>query len=227
MAAEQLVSATAFGVPWYVHPAADPAAWDELLTLAPMLGFVVVNVNDGPGGVDDPYYPAALAPLAGIDLVGYVDLAYGDRPVAEVFADVGRWMTMAGAPVRGIMFDQVPSGGRALVHLNGLAAAARRAGAAMVIANPGVVPQPDLLEIFDVTCVFEGDAQAYAAFRPPPWLREVPPARVWHLVHSCPADEVLATLEGTADRGAGLAWVTDGVLPNPWDHLPGGLRVAL
>jgi hypothetical protein len=124
------------------------------------------------------------------------------------------------------MFDQVPSGGVELVHLNGLAAAALRAGATTVIANPGVVPQPDLLEIFDVTCVFEGDAEAYAAFRPPRWLRKVPPTRVWHLVHSCPADEVRATLLRSAAHGAGLAWATDGTLPNPWDHVPAALRAG-
>lgn len=221
------MSGVAFGVPWYVHPAGDPAAWEELRALAPALGFVVVNVHDGPGAPDDPYYPpalAALAALTGVELVGYVDLAYGDRPVRDVLADVGRWMDVAA--VQGIMFDQVPSDGRSLVRLAGLADTARRLGARTVMANPGVVPPPDLLELFDVTCVFEGDARAYGAFSPPRWLRAVPPSRIWHLVHTCPASDVLPTLRRAGKLGAGLAWVTDGTLPNPWDHVPAPVRAA-
>jgi hypothetical protein len=132
---------------------------------------------------------------------------------------------MAAVPLRGIMFDQVPSDRSAVVQLAGLADAARRLGAATVVANPGVVPAPDLLEIFDVTCVFEGHAQDFGAFHPPRWLQEVPPSRVWHLVHSCPTTEVRATLARAAANGAGLAWVTDGTLPNPWDHVPAPVRV--
>lgn len=213
---------TAAGIPWYVHPATDPAAWAALAALDPRPRFVVVNVHDGPGSAVDPYYPSALGALGHLDLVGYVDLAYGERPRAEVLDDVWAWR--ARYDVAGILFDQVPADGRDLVALADLVRDTRRLGARLVIANPGVVPAADHLELFDVTCVFEGDASAHAVFVPPGWLRGVPSDRIWHLVHGCADAERGAVLRRARHLGAGVAWASTGTLPNPWDRLdgPGG-----
>ncbi len=210
------------GVPWYVHPAEAPERWDALAGLAPRCRFVVANVHDGPGGADDPWYPRALVALhRHVPVLGYVDLAYGDRPRRLVLDDVAAWV--ARYQVDGVFLDQVPSAARAIVGLAQLAEATRRLGAGVVVANPGVVPSPDHLEVFDVTCTFEADAEAYTWFEPPAWLRAVPADRVWHLVHGCPPGLVPALLDRAGRTGAGVAWVTEGVLPNPWDRLPAAL----
>ena len=49
-------------VPWYIHPAQAPLAWQRLAEGAFGFGFVVVNIENGPGrGPQDPYYREPLA----------------------------------------------------------------------------------------------------------------------------------------------------------------------
>jgi hypothetical protein len=212
------MTAARAALPWYVHPAEDPAAWHRLAGRTPRPSFVVVNVHNGPGSPDDPWYPEALAQLRGTRLVGYVDLAYGERPVAEVAADVATWLDRY--RVGGVMLDQFPADAASTRRCVEYVSAARRAGAGYVVGNPGVVPPLGHLALLDVTCVFEGSAEAYACFAPPSGLSRVPRNRVWHLVHSCPPDD-LPRMTARAERlGAGHAFVTDRVMPHPWGGFP-------
>lgn len=205
-------------LPWYVHPAEDPNAWNLLATRVPRPSFVVANVHDGPGKPDDPWYPQALARLRGLRLLGYVDLAYGERRPADVLDDVRAWLTQY--RTGGVMFDRFPADraatGRCVEYVSG----ARRVGAGFVVGNPGVVPELGYLALLDVTCVFEGASADYARFRPPAALARVPRARVWHLVHTCPPDALADITARTAQLGAGHAFVTDRVMPHPWGGFP-------
>jgi hypothetical protein len=206
------------GLPWYVHPAEDPAAWDQLAQLAPRPSFVVVNVHNGPGEPTDPWYPEALARLRGIRLVGYVDVAYGQRDPAAVLDDVRGWMETY--KLGGVMLDQLPSGADSTQRCAEYVTSARRAGAGFVVGNPGTVPHLGHLAMLDVTCVFEGTAAQYEDFRPPAGLSRVPRARVWHLVHSCPPEQLDEVTARTAQLGAGHAFVTDRLMPHPWGGFP-------
>ena len=205
-------------IPWYVHPAEDGAAWGRLAALQPRPSFVVVNVHDGPGDPDDPWYPAALAGLQHTRLLGYVDVDYGERPVHQVLDDVRRWLEVY--RVGGIMFDQFPAGAgtidQCVAYVNG----ARAAGAGFVAGNPGVVPELGYLALLDVTCVFEGTAESYDRFVPPSGLTRVPRSRVWHLVHSCPPQDLAEVTARATRLGAGHAFVTDRTMPHPWGGFP-------
>jgi hypothetical protein len=212
------VTAARAALPWYVHPAEDPGAWRQLALQTPRPSFVVVNVHNGPGEPGNPWYPEALTQLRGTRIVGYIDLAYGERPVAEVVADVATWLDVY--RVGGVMLDQFPADAASTRRCLEYVTAARRAGAGFVVGNPGVVPALGHLALLDVTCVFEGTAEAYSRFTPPPALSRVPRNRVWHLVHSCPPDE-LAEVTARAERlGAGHAFVTDRSMPHPWGGFP-------
>jgi hypothetical protein len=212
------VTSARAALPWYVHPAEDPAAWEELATVTPRPSFVVVNVHDGPGKPDDPWYPAALAKLRGIRLVGYVDVAYGQRDPAAVDDDVRAWMELY--RLGGVMLDQLPSGADSTQRVAEYVTGVRRAGAGYVVGNPGTVPHLGHLAMLDVTCVFEGTAAQYEEFRPPAGLSRLPRARVWHLVHTCPADQIDEVTARTAQLGAGHAFVTDREMPHPWGGFP-------
>jgi hypothetical protein len=89
-----------------------------------------------------------------------------------------------------------------------------------VVGNPGTVPHLGHLAMLDVTCVFEGTAAQYEEFRPPAGLSRLPRARVWHLVHTCPADQIDEVTARTAQLGAGHAFVTDREMPHPWGGFP-------
>ncbi|HET6293225.1 MAG TPA: spherulation-specific family 4 protein [Kribbella sp.] len=209
---------TRLAVPWYVHPAESPEQWQQLAALGDRLEFVVVNVADGPGAANDPYYPEALAMLRahGVRLIGYVDVDYGRRGVPRVAADVRAWLELYA--VDGIMYDQVASGIEGLGHNRLLAGLARRAGMRTVVANPGVEPCAGLLDLFDVTCVFEDDAAAHARVESPG--PGIAPEKRWHLVHGVPVGELDTVAARAEELGAGLVYVTDRPAPHPWDRLP-------
>ena len=219
------MSAARLAPPWYLHPAEDPGAWQRLGGLVPRPSFVVVNVHDGPGEEDDPWYPAAVAGLRRLRVLGYVDVDYGHRRAADVLDDVRAWVRRY--RVGGVMLDRSPSDAAGVVHLQPLVERARDEGAGVVVGNPGVVPHPALLALLDVTGVFEGDAAAHAEHRPPGWLARLPRGRVWHLVHGCPPDQVAAVTERAGRLGAGHAFVTDRTLPHPWGGFPRDVRPAV
>lgn len=201
-------------LPWYVHPAEDPAAWRLLAEVRPRPSFVVVNVHDGPGAPGDPWYAGALCGLSGIRLLGYVDLDYGRRTVDQVTDEVHAWLDRYS--VGGIMFDQWPTGTASTGRCAEYVTRARRAGAGFVVGNPGVEPPLAHVAMLDVACVFEGTAADHAAFRPSAGLGRLPRGRIWQLVHSCPPEEIAAVTERAARLGAGHVFVTDRTMPHPW-----------
>ncbi|MCA1783998.1 MAG: spherulation-specific family 4 protein [Intrasporangiaceae bacterium] len=200
--------------PFYLHPAAEPVAWRALLGGRLDLDWAVVNVADGPGGgYDEHYYGPALAGGCLTPLVGYVDLAYGRRPLADVLDDVAAWPSWYG--VRDVLLDCTPA--EDVADVLATVTAVRAAGAARVVLNPGRVPDPAIQACGDVTCVIETDWRTY-----PTLDHAAGPGVTWHLVHSVPATQLAAAWASTVRRGADHAWVTDGRLPNPWRVLPTG-----
>lgn len=215
------------GIPWYVHPAGDAGAWQRLAERFARAdgaadGFAVINVHNGPGGRDDPYYGPALARLRetapGLVLLGYVDMDYGTRPRDVVLADAATWAERYG--IRGVMLDQFPSGIGVGPRADASAALAtvaalRGAGVECVAGNPGTVPSPRVRVALDITCEFEGPASEYTG-------RGLPGGPgSWHLVHSC-APEDLVTAGGVATAtGAEHVFFTDQPMPHPWGGFPG------
>lgn len=210
-------SAARLAAPWYVHPAEDPRSWRRLLA-GTSLGFAVINVASGPGSSGDPYYGPALAAGSHTPLVGYVDVSYGARPVDEVLDDVRVWLRRY--PVCGVMLDCVPSVVRQGHWGLEVIDRVRELGAQLVVANPGLAPDPLIVERADVTCVAEYDWSFFQQWEPPALLAQLAPERLWMLVHNVPRTEQDRALELAASLGAGLAWATSGTMPNPWATLP-------
>ncbi|MFJ3831029.1 spherulation-specific family 4 protein [Streptomyces sp. NPDC090046] len=108
----------------------------------------------------------------------------------------------------------------------------------LVVNNPGTAIADCYLEpdrrTADVFVTFE---DTYAAYTGSGWLggnvfdhdsgyragTELDPSGTafWHLVHDVPdAEAMRATLRTAFDRGAGYAYATDTVMPNPWNAGP-------
>ncbi|WP_336660868.1 spherulation-specific family 4 protein [Leucobacter sp. USHLN153] len=204
--------------PWYVHPLEEPDAWRRLQAHRE-LAFAVVNVRNGFADDDEAYREVLEAPFA-TPLLGYVDTSYGERTEAEILAEAERWLALPS--VRGILLDQVPSQLRQRNWQLGTIDRLRELGAETVAANPGVLPDPHLIETADVTCVMENNWLEFLHWQPSPSLLGTDPDRVWMLLHGVPKAEQTTALAVCAERGAGLAWVTAGRLPNPWATLPAG-----
>ncbi|KAD3515440.1 hypothetical protein GD627_14395 [Arthrobacter yangruifuii] len=200
-------------LPWYVHPAEAPREWNWLAARRDV-AFAVVNVHNGPGTENDAYYPDALALLRGIRTLGYVPVHYGERSVTDVAAEIDHWQRRY--RVDGIMLDELPATDAGLASCTRYAGAARAAGVPFLAANPGTFPPRAVLDLFDVTGVFEGTAESYAGFRHPAWAWNVPPHRLWHLVYGCAPQRIAAVADRAGRHGAGYVFATDRSLPNPW-----------
>lgn len=214
-------------VPAYVHPAADPVAWERLVAWAPFVRAVVLNVHNGPGDPSDPYYPRVVQALraAGVRILGYVDTDYGRRSAADVSADVDAWV--ARYTVHGIFLDQTASTLDLLDHYSDLALACRSRGADFVALNPGTTPHPGYLDLANVTVTFEGTWADYPGLAEPSWVRALPARRFAHLVHEVPDAKLGSAVRLAAGRHVGSVMVTTGSGANPWEVLPEDLARTL
>lgn len=207
-------------VPLYVHPAVDPGAWEALSAAAGRLYGVVLNTADGPGPRPDPAFTAAAALLrrAGVPLLGYVDTAYGTRPVRAVLRDVRRhrrWYA-----VDGVFLDRTASDAAALPRYRRTVRAARLLGAATAVLNPGTHPDPGYARLADLLVTFEGPWEDYRRATAPEWTRGHPPHLLCHLVYAVPAHLGAEVARTARERGAGVHCAAPGRGANPWQRVP-------
>ncbi|MEV7614644.1 spherulation-specific family 4 protein [Streptomyces sp. NPDC089799] len=215
-------------VPYYEHPAEQPAAWAALVRAADRLHSVVVNPANGPGDAPDAAFAAAAARLrdAGVAVLGYVDTDYGRRPHADVVQELLRhrdWYATDGA-----FLDQAAAGAECLPHYRRLAVAARAAGARTLVLNHGTHPHhPGFAEIADLLVTFEGPWEVYrdaAAGALPEWTAGHPATRFCHLVHGVPPGTAPAAVSAlAAARHAGVHCAVSGTGAHPWRTLPRGM----
>ncbi|MFI1968716.1 hypothetical protein BLA24_11790 [Streptomyces cinnamoneus] len=207
-------------VPLYVHPATDPAAWQDLVAAAPRLHGVVLNVADGPGHRPDPAFSAAAERLrgAGVRLLGYADTGYGRRPPRSVVADIRRHRRWYG--VDGVFLDQVPVQAALVPRYRRLVRVARALGARTAVLNPGTHPDPGYARIADLLVTFEGSWEDYRRAGVPDWTADHPPGRFCHLVHGVPDGRAEQVARTAGRRGAGVHCAVPGTGANPWRSVP-------
>lgn len=201
-------------LPLYVHPTVDPEAWSTVADRGGADVTAIVNVHNGPGAELEHAYATVTAALvaAGVRLLGYVDLAYGARPLADVLDDIISWSRY---PVDGIFFDEVPATPHHAGPVGLVVRAAERAGMTQSVLNPGVPTDPLYYSMGATVCVFEGDWTDYQR-----WSGGGTRPGDGHLVHGVPAAQLPAAQRLLAMRGAGFGLVTHRRLPNPYDGLP-------
>lgn len=216
------VRAARLVVPAYFHPAARPAEWSWLADHAQQVRLVVLNLASGPGVRRDEAFLPVLArlPGVGVAVAAYVDTDYGRRRVADVAADLERYLAWYG--VTGVFFDRAAAAPDQVAHYAGLADGARRLGIGLVAFNHGAHPSPGYADHADMLGTFEGDWRTYLDASVPRWVRSRPVDQFFHLVYSVPPAHLGDALVLAARRHAGGAYVTDHGGANPWDRLPTG-----
>jgi Spherulation-specific family 4 len=206
----------ALGVPAYFHPYTCPDEWARLSDSALALGFVVVNVHNGPGAELDPTYLPVLHELhdRGVLLLAYVSTKWGDRPRAELLDDVRVWF--ARYPVHGVFFDEAATGRNRLKYYAACAQDARAAGAHFVVLNPGTSCHRGYASLADVLVTFEGSWADYTGYTPSRWMESLPASRFCHLVHAVPELDLQMALEQAMARHARTAFFSREAMPHPW-----------
>lgn len=204
-------------VPLYEYPPISDeveSGWHRTVDAAPVGSVFVANPASGPGTAADPVWSRIIdyALLAGHTVIGYVPVGWGNRPTADVLADVDTWARLYPA-VGGVFADEAPvdvADGLSMLRVRVRA----RAVGWSVVANPGV-PTPWLAEVADVVVAFEGDATALAGWAAPAGC----PHRVGVLVHGAGPDDVTRLV------GVPAGWVfasPRALADGPWNAAPPG-----
>jgi hypothetical protein len=214
-------------VPAYFYPR-ENSPWDELAEAAARVPITaILNPASGPGDSADENFAAAVDSLraTGGRVVGYVHTSYGLRPMDEVTAEVDRYAEWYA--IDGIFVDEMSNSGASAVlnYYGNLYSYIKTMDAAWeVIGNPGTNTHQSHIErpTADVFVVTENTGEKYASFAPSAWNFDYDPSHFAHLVHSEPSSATMAEYISLArSRNAGLVYITDDTLNNPWNTLPG------
>lgn len=216
-------------IPAYAYPSGT--TWQRLCSALHATGrpaVLIMNPDNGPGQRVDANYRRALQDCQqrfGQTVIGYVATSYGQRPIAQVMADVERY-ARSYPGVRGIFLDEMSNDPATEPHYVAIRNAIRaRAPRAMVVGNPGAAAstpwQLTAPAVADVLVVFEGRANDYLRWSPPLWTRQARrPSNLAHLVHSAPSRLPSALVCAAWRRHpSAYVYVTRDVMPNPWDRL--------
>ena len=207
-------------IPAYFYPTPG-GFWDEVTSTPTGGRTLIMNPASGPGRTADPAYATAVrrAQNAGMRVIGYVPTTYGSRPLRSVRADISAYRRWYG--VDGIFVDEASSSTRALGYYRDVYRHIHAVAGQTAVLNPGTMPAEEYVTVSDVLVTFEGDVDAYRSAPAAGWTASHPRRHFANLVYRTPAsavDEVTALADA---RHAGAVYVTDDVLPNPWDTLPG------
>lgn len=194
-------------LPLYVDPSQDPAAWRAAADLG---GAATVVANA-------PVPATAALGQAGVRVLGRVDVAFATRPVDDLVHEVRQWARQRDAGICGVFLDQAPTSPFSLGPVARTARAARRAGLATVVLNPGLPTDRIYRELKLPICTFEGTWEEYRR-----WDGAGSAPGDGHLVHSVPAVALAAAYALLRER-AGWGLVTDRSLPAPYAGPPGWL----
>lgn len=205
-------------IPAYFYPS---SLWTAAISGAPRTSLMVMNPNSGPGSSQDAAYLNAVrtAQAAGIKVLGYVYTNYSKRPLQEAANDINAYKTWYG--VDGIFLDETSSDAAALTYYKTLANYIRGGKGGFVMLNPGISPAEGYIKLADTTVVFEDSYTAYQAWLPESWMYKYPAGKFTHLVYGVAnTTQLTNSINLSRSRNAGMIYITNDVLDNPWDTLP-------
>eukprot|EP01041_Mallomonas_annulata_P006787 gene6787-13746_t len=210
--------------PAYFYPSLwEPSDYWYTLLASSRGGIAIINPENGPTNTIISEYKTAVnyAKKSGITIIGYVYTSYGSRDRHIVKQDVDKYINQY--KVDGIFFDEVSSSKSALPYYSDIASYVRNISLSMVVAfNPGVTPNRGYIDIADITVIFEDSYQNYIDnYSAPGYINYYPTSKFAHLIYGVKtSSDMNRVLRLSFARRAGNLFITDDLLPNPWDTLP-------
>lgn len=229
-------------VPAYTNPCCSGGTtmWPSLIAIAddPLLDvdvYVIFNPASGPGTAVDPNYvdTSGNGPLpdvrnAGAKVFGYVPTSFSARAIADVKGDVDKYYdTLYPGLIDGIFFDEMSNNlGDVSYHQELRDYVKAKSAGAVVIGNPGTTftngtgDVNDYILSMDILVIFENTGSEYENnYTSQAWQKNYDASRFAHIVHTKSTWDN-TYLDLLASRNAGLIYVTDDVMINPYDTLP-------
>ncbi|KAL3492448.1 Spherulation-specific family 4-domain-containing protein [Aspergillus germanicus] len=229
----------------YINPLADPAAWNRLIAYDPVkMPILVANVVNSPDSAVDLDWTDVITrgAASGRTVLGYVRTGYLGVSVqkfttrlglgnladwtAQIEEDIDMWYNLYGNSIGGIFFDEGwPECGDnnqyvdLYKYINDYTK--RRHPDALTVLNTGPPIASCYEDTMDTLLTFELSYNAYKnSYTPNDW-RTKDPRKLWHIVYDVPESAVGEVVKLAKDRGAAFLQLTNDVLPNPYDTLPG------
>jgi hypothetical protein len=203
-------------IPLYIYPG---ATWDTVISTKNAYPNVpiraIINPNSGPGTTADSTYASKITQLrtANVSVLGYVYTSYGARTLSAVQADIDKYKTFY-PNIDGIFLDEQSATAGQESYYATLTNYAKSKGFSFTVGNPGTSSvSPTYLNSVDTVLIYENSGTPdLAAFQswtsyPRQQLGMIP-----YNVSSYPGSWV-----SSASVIAGWIYVTNDILPNPWD----------
>jgi hypothetical protein len=216
-----------FLVPAYFYPSgAGNGLWEALNSAATRVPMVaILNPNSGPGTSVDSNYRRVITALraAGGRVIGYVHTSYAARPLDDVKGEVDRYLSFY--TVDGFFVDEMDNRNLAAsyaYYADLYQFIKAKNVACVVFGNPGTTTQEEYLTrpCADTLVTFEHNT-GYGTYLPDRWVTNYPANRFAHLPYAVASAVTMTNyIQLARARNAGFIFVTDDVLPNPWDTLP-------
>lgn len=217
MQAADAATATGIMVPLYTYPG---GTWNRVIETkndhpdVPVVA--IVNPASGPGGSRDSNYVSGIGKLkdAGVIVIGYVSTAYTNRALSAVKSDIDKWASWY--DIDGIFFDEQTNWAGKEWYYTQAGDYAESKGLDFTVGNPGANSIPSYLDTVDVVLIYESPGlpnlnnyQSWSSYDNDK-LGMIPFG-----VGSLPTNWI-----NNAAKLVGWIYVTNDVLPNPWDSLP-------
>ncbi|KAJ5326091.1 uncharacterized protein N7506_009193 [Penicillium brevicompactum] len=229
----------------YINPLSDPASWDRLIGYPfGKMPILVANVVNGPDSTVDTSWVDVIdrAAASGKRVLGYVRTGYlgvsqqsfftrlGSDDLADwtaqIEADVDMWYKLYGNSIGGIFFDEGwPECGTdnkyasLYKHINDYTK--RAYPGAYTVLNPGSTMASCFEDTMDTLLTFELDYTHYVnEYTPNDWVAD-DPRKIWHIIYNVPESAIGEVARLAKERGAGYLQITDDIMPNPYENLPG------
>ncbi|MFN8383986.1 MAG: spherulation-specific family 4 protein [Anaerolineales bacterium] len=208
-------SSTRMLIPLYSYPSAQWASVGSANAYGNI--DVIVNPSNGPGSVLDNGYVNGIAQLrsSGVGVFGYVFTSYGTRPIPSIMAEIDLWKNWYG--VDGIFFDEANNTEATIPYYSDLQTYVTSKSMTSIL-NPGTSTIEPYASIGNVNVIYENDPSA--ALSVSSWVANYPASRFAALQYAASAAQMTNFVANAKQQNIGHIFVTDDVLPNPWNDLP-------
>lgn len=189
----------------------------------------IINPNNGPSnGSPNRDYLQGIKDLRaeGVTILGYVFTKYGDRPIAQVKADIDLYNSHYN--INGIFLDEANSGINKLNYYQELYKYIKaKSKLYTVILNQGTHTHEGYLTrpAADNIVIFENFSQNWVRYQTEPYINKYDSKRFSTLIHTVPnAATMKSHIDRAVARNIGYIYITDDSPNNPdqdpWNSLP-------
>lgn len=205
-------------VPMYMRPGYE---WDNVIKAKnshpdiPVLA--IVNPHNGPGTFENTSFTKGIQKmqLANVLVLGYVHTDYANRNSSEVIDEIDRYYDWYN--VNGLFFDQMSNVAGNENYYHSLSDYAKSKGFSITVGNTGNDTLPSYIGTVDTIVIYENQGLPNVEF-----------LKGWHKNYDKKNFAVISYgvsipnnlfIKDISDS-VGYVYMTNDVMPNPWDSLP-------